>query len=291
MTPHYKIRLKPELQYRRKYDSSRYYYQYNIKDRINRIPLRNEFQLKIHQTENLPFHRMLSALRQYYIFQQIIYYARQLNHIQKIINILKSILEIISKSRLYLLIRPIINFIDTVGSMFIQYPLKFSPTCRTVSIREVKKTTLLPMIILLQPMNRLSKIIRQNQIRNFPLQKYPVNSHQQRVILSPIIHTALLITTFFSFVLSMFCLYASLILYWVITPRNDSKNIISSNEQTVAYMPDQHITHDSFMTFSTPKKFVSIKWSCEISIHSNNLPTFNLYPKYRLKPSRTYVQV
>lgn len=290
MAPHYKIRLKPELQYRRKYDNTRHYYNYNIRDRIQRIPLRNELQLKIHLTETLPFYKTLSALRQYYIFQQLIYYTRQLNYLQRIILIIQSILETISKLKLYQLIRPIISLFDTLLSKFVLYPLKFSPTCRTVSIKEVKRTTLLPIMILFQPINRLNRMVKKNQTRNRALQKNSIDAHCQNMIISPIINTALVINTFISFIISIFCLYASLILYWLINPHGKT-NINSSNEPKMVYMPDQHITHDSFMNFSTPRKFVSIKWSCEIYIHSNNLPTFNLYPKYRLKPSRTYVQV
>ena len=288
MARHYKIRLKPELYHRRKNDSVNYY-QYNIKDRISKVPFGRRPMFNVIVIENLPFQKSIAALRQYYLIQQIICYFKRVYLIQKAVYLMGKVMHTICQLRLYsIFVKPIINLIDSIVSIVILYPLKYSPTCRTVSIRDVKHTTLLPITTLLKPFHKFYSLIRREKsISNnhqLSTQRHTLLSTKPVVIFYPVIQTALLINSIICFIFSMICLYVSLLSYWIIKPRFNTNK---SNTN----IPDQQIRYDNFMTVSTPRKFVSIKWSCEILIHSNNLPTFNLYPKYRLKPKRTYVHV
>ena len=288
MARHYKIRLKPELYYRRKNDSVNHY-QYNIKERISKLPFGKRPMVHVIMIENIPFNKAITALRQYYFIQQIICYLKQFYLIQKSLYLFGKIINTICQLPLYIIfVKPIINLIDTIISTVILYPLKYSPTCRIVSIRDVKHTTLLPITILLKPLHKLRLLIKQkiSNPNNHQLSKqtHKLVPPKSAVIFYPVIQTALLINSIVCFIFSLLCLYVSLLSYWIVKPRfNTNKND--------TFIPDQQIKYDNFMTVSTPRKFVSIKWSCEILIHSNNLPTLNLYPKYRLKPKRTYVHV
>ena len=288
MARHYKIRLKPELYYRRKNDSVQHY-QYNIKDRISKFPFGKRPMFHVIVIENIPFNKSITALRQYYLIQQIICYLKRVYLIHKSAYLIGKIIHLICELRLYtIFVKPIINLIDTIISTIILYPLKYSPTYRTVSIRDVKHTTLLPITILLKPLHKFHSLIGWKRLNSnnhqLSAQRHKLIPTKSIVIFYPVIQTALLINSIVCFIFSMACLYVSLLSYWIVKPR------FNTNTNNT-FMPDQQIKYDNFMTVSTPRKFVSIKWSCEILIHSNNLPTLNLYPKYRLKPKRTYVHV
>ena len=282
----YKVQFRPELQHRRRADRERTF-QYSCRERMLEKPVHSTVSRPVGIEKrkcNYPFYRTMSALRSYYFIQQVLYSAGKIGWIQGAMSCVANVFTYIAEMRVYALVSPLVSIIDIVCSAVIRGPMKVAPSCRSVSIKEVRNTTLLPVSILLKPFTHMGRLKVQRQPATFSRKlNMDLVPQQQNIVQHSCVRVAVIFNFFIYVLLSLLNLTTSCLLLCIPYARSERPASMATNTS---------ITYNSSMTFHTPEQVVSIKWSYDISVKPNHLMNFNLCPPYSLKPPEgTYVKV
>lgn len=286
----YKVRFKPELEHRRKADRERCY-QYSCRERMLKKPVQgtvvsSDITKEKKKHNDYPFYRTITAIRRYYIVQQLMYSIEKVGWIRRAVSCVAGMFTCIAQMKVYALISPLVGLIDIPLSAIIRGPMTVAPSCQSLSMKEVRNTTLLPITILLEPFTHMGRLKVQRKPVTFDCKADLSLASQQNIIQHSYVRVVVIFNFMVYALLSLLNLATSCLLLCVPRTRH------GASIPTTPSASEQHVTYNSSMTFHTPEQVVSIKWSYEMSVKPNHLMDFNLCPPYSLKPPEgTYVKV